>query len=169
LAQLLDGRPVAHHAATTLGRIAFGNMIAVVGQNDLGLAAFGFETRRTVPDAPLSASIICGVTALLEVDCDACLIALADMPYVPEAHFRALMVACAGHATATNFAGRMTVPAVFSRELFPALLALSGDRGAAAMLSNAPHVTADPTWMTDIDTPADLVRLQTIGSLDDQA
>lgn len=165
LAQNLDGRPLAHHAAATLAGIAFGHAVAVVGANDLGLARFGFGLCRVAPGLPLSASIVCGVSALADADCDACLIALADMPRVPEAHFRALMATHAHDSTATSCGGRATVPAMFARSMFASLATLTGDRGAAALLAGASCTIADPTWMIDVDTPADLARLQGAESL----
>ena len=91
-------------------------------------------------------------------DVEACLIALADMPLVPPAHFKALAEAAnAGPASlvATNLAGRGRVPALFGRSHFDALQALEGDRGAAGFLRGASNVDCDPALLADFDRPED--------------
>lgn len=159
LSQPLAGWPLVHHAARTLSQIGFGERIAVVGSTDLDIARFGFRLVESGDNAPMSMSIKRGVTAALESDCDACLIALADMPLVPESHFRTLLDAHGGSITATVCDGVRTVPAVFSRDTFPLLNALTGDRGAVSLLSAASAVPAKAAWMQDVDTREDLDRL----------
>lgn len=89
------------------------------------------------------------------------LVVLADMPFVQPATYRRLAEALATGAVAVRpvHAGRPGNPAGFARSLFPRLLALAGDRGAAALLTG-PEVQAiavdDPGIHRDIDTPADL-------------
>jgi molybdenum cofactor cytidylyltransferase len=161
LSQPLAGWPLAHHAAHTLSQISFGERVAVVGPVDLDISRFGFRLVESADNAPMSKSIERGVAAVLESDCDACLIALADMPLVPENHFRALLDAHEGRFTATDYNGVRTVPAVFSRDTFPLLSALTGDRGAVSLLSEAKAVPAEAAWMQDVDTRDDLDRLRT--------
>jgi molybdenum cofactor cytidylyltransferase len=82
------------------------------------------------------------------------LVTLADMPFVPESHLRA--VARAGVLTASSNGIATMPPALFSRENWPDLLATSGDRGGAALLGSARVVAIDPAYLRDIDTAADL-------------
>jgi molybdenum cofactor cytidylyltransferase len=160
LLQSLNGEPLAHHAARTLSTIAFAHRVAVIGSTDLDLADFGFTTILAPPLAPMSGSIACGIEAIAGLDCDACLIALADMPLIPVRHFIALLDAHDDQVTATGNGALKTVPAIFSRAMFPALRALEGDRGAVGLLSAAPVVEAESRWMADVDTRFDLIRIQ---------
>lgn len=108
----------------------------------------------------MSASIACGVRMAEATDCDACLIALADMPLIPESHFRALLQGFDGDVVATQAGDRKMVPALFGRALFPQLCALGGDRGASAMLRHSTSVSIDPATARDVDAPSDIEKLQ---------
>jgi molybdenum cofactor cytidylyltransferase len=94
------------------------------------------------------------------IDCDACLIALADMPLIPESHFRALLHAYKSDVVATQAGERIMVPALFGRPQFPQLCALSGDRGASSMLRHATLVSIHPAVVCDVDVPFDIEKLQ---------
>jgi molybdenum cofactor cytidylyltransferase len=66
-------------------------------------------------------------------------------------------------AAAPTFAGRTGHPVAFSASLFPALLALNGDRGARAVLDllgdRLVLVPApDDGVLYDVDKPGDLTR-----------
>jgi molybdenum cofactor cytidylyltransferase len=65
--------------------------------------------------------------------------------------------------TASLYAGRSGVPAVFSSELLPALLASQGDRGARDLIrARAAEVQAIP-WPPgelDLDSPEDLTAIE---------
>jgi molybdenum cofactor cytidylyltransferase len=158
LAWPFRGRPLGEHAAAMLAAIPFAARIAVTGPSSLDLAALGFDCRRAPADAPMSVSLKTGIAAAAKTDCDACLIALADMPLVPPAHIGALLAAHAGALTATLSGDIRMVPALIARSLFPSIAALTGDQGARALLREAPGVEAPPAWLVDIDTPADAAR-----------
>lgn len=160
LLQPLAGEPLAHHSAKALAAMPFARRIAVVGEIPLKVERFGFVPVKAPAGAPLSISIATGVAAAEEIDCDACLIALADMPLIPTAHFRTLLTAHRGDATATAALGRNMVPALFARKLFYNLRHLAGDRGAFHLLLEANTVDADPDWIADIDTPDQLAVVQ---------
>ena len=157
LAWPFRGRPLGEHAAAMLASVPFAAHIAVTGPSAVDLAALGFDCRAAPPDAPMSVSLKLGIAAVAETDCDACLIALADMPLVPAAHIAALLAAHHGALTATLSGETRMVPALIARSAFPLIAALSGDQGARALLRDAPGVTAPPAWLVDIDTPADAV------------
>jgi len=64
-----------------------------------------------------------------------------------------------GSITATRYGGRLGVPAVFSSDFFPELLAVAGDRGAREILErHARQVRAVdfPGGELDLDTPEQL-------------
>ncbi|MDB5676398.1 MAG: nucleotidyltransferase family protein [Sphingomonas bacterium] len=157
LATPFRGRPLGEHAAAMLAALPFAAHIAVTGPSAVDLAALGFDCRRAPGDAPMSVSLKLGIAAAAEGDCDACLIALADMPLVPAAHIRALLAAHDGALTATLSGDIRMVPALIARSAFPLIAALGGDQGARALLRDAPGVAAPPAWLVDIDTPGDAV------------
>lgn len=158
LALAFRGQPLGLHAAAMLAAIPFAAHIAVTGPSAVDLAAPGFDCRAAPPGAPMSLSLKLGVAAAAELDCDACLIMLADMPLVPAAHIRALLAAHDGALTATLSGSTRMVPALISRAAFPLVATLTGDQGARALLRDAPGVAAPPAWLIDIDTPEDAAR-----------
>lgn len=156
LAAPLGGVPLALHAATTLASIPFARRIVVCADPlPVDWAPLGFEAVCATGERRLSASIAAGIAALRASDCTACLIALADMPFVPRVHFEALAVRDEP-VVATGAGGRGMVPALFGRESWDALASLSGDEGARTLLRGAPRVEAATDWLIDIDTAADL-------------
>lgn len=157
LAAELAGKPLARHAADRLAGLPFTRRIAVCSGTTPDLP--GFERIELVPaDAPLSRSIAIGIAAL--GDEVAAMIALADMPLVPVAHFAALLAGFDGDAVASKVGSVTMVPAMFGALHFEALQHLAGDRGAGALLRNAPTVDLDPALALDVDTTDDLARAE---------
>lgn len=94
----------------------------------------------------------------------ALLLLAADMPRVSEATLRRLVDACApGIPSAVQHPdGHPGIPACFPRDWFAALQGLGGDRGAGALLRDAPkaRVIAVPAGeLADVDTRQDLEKL----------
>ena len=161
LAAMLAGKPLACHAADRLAALPFARHIAICSDDTPNLP--GFERiMLSPPGAPLSRSIATAVAALQTET--AALIALADMPLVPTAHFTALLSAFDGDRVASGVAGHCMVPAMFGSQHFDVLSTLQGDRGAGALLRDGPVVTLDPQLALDIDTQGDLMLAeQTLG------
>ena len=157
LAQPFDGEPLGLRAARTLAGVGFGRLVAVVADDSVDYARAGFQTVRNAPGSPMSSSLRLGIAACAEWE--ACLVALADMPLVPAAHFAALAAAHEGAVTATLLDGEPVVPAVFGAAEFGRLMALEGDHGAQRLLGRAKGVAAEAEWLADVDTPEDLARL----------
>lgn len=89
------------------------------------------------------------------------IVALGDMPFVKPATIAALAAALADGAqiAAPVYGGQRGNPVGFGPLHLPALLALRGDHGARAILSNHPVTLVsvdDPGILRDIDLPADL-------------
>jgi molybdenum cofactor cytidylyltransferase len=110
----------------------------------------------------LSTSIVSAVEAL-EHCADAVLIVLADQVAITEDHLQALLDNFDGQtAVATEYAGSVGPPAIFSRAQFAALRDLRGDGGAKQlMMSTAFPVQTihfEPAAV-DIDTRDDLSRV----------
>jgi molybdenum cofactor cytidylyltransferase len=162
----LRGRPLVHHIADTLSQIGFKEHIAVVGSADLNITRFGFRPVRSEIDAPMSSSIKNGVVAVDPASA-ACMIVLADMPLIPKSHFCRLLDSHQGNVTATVSDGVRSVPAIFSRDMFSLLNALTGDRGAASLLSTGTAISGEPEWLKDFDTREDFERLPSTFSTPD--
>ena len=92
--------------------------------------------------------------------CDAVLIALADMPFVPREQLCALIDAYRGpEASVCSSDGNARMPpAIFGKAHLPSLATLSDDVGARPLLKNAKKLECPPEWLVDIDTPDALAR-----------
>ena len=106
----------------------------------------------------LGTSIAIGMDVLIgKPGIAACLIVLADQPFITEAYLNTMVAASdANTIIASNYNGKAGVPCIFPRRFFPDLLQLQEDRGASRLLNTlSTHVqileaTAD---LRDIDTP----------------
>ncbi len=89
------------------------------------------------------------------------LVMLVDQYAVDEAWLRSLLALADAHPqrmVASHYDGLRGVPAVFPRNVFPALAALRGDQGARALLrdENHPIDFTAPQAPGDVDTPAQM-------------
>ena len=114
----------------------------------------------------MAASLKAGV-ASLDPGSEGAFVFLGDMPHIPAEVTAGLAVAVAAgaRAAAPSFAGQRGHPVLFASVLYPALLALSGDRGAASVLAGlgdglALVAAASDGVLFDVDQPADLNLLQ---------
>ena len=160
LAALLAGKPVARHAADCLRAMPFAAYIAVIGPETPPLP--GFTTiLLDPPGAPQSRSMALGIAAAQACGATAALVALADMPLVPRRHFEAMLAQFDGDRLTSHSSGTPTgtamPPAMFGAQHFTALTALSGDRGAGALLRDAPMLTLPDHAAIDIDHLSDMV------------
>jgi molybdenum cofactor cytidylyltransferase len=110
----------------------------------------------------MGASLRAGIGGL-PADTEAVFVFLGDMPRIPTAILAPLAEAVMSGATAAApvFQGRRGHPAVFSRALFPQLLASTGDQGARDVLKSLGDglrliQAPDNGILVDIDTPGDL-------------
>ena len=155
LAAKLHGRALAHHAAATLSALNFQQKVAVVGNDDFGLSAFGFTPVAIAP-TDQSASLSAGVSAVLPLHPRAIMVALADMPFVSEAHFRGLVEQFDGQCIASTDGNHAMPPALFGPCHFDALVQAKGDKGARTILRDAPLIHAPAGDLIDIDTAEQL-------------
>jgi molybdenum cofactor cytidylyltransferase len=159
----LFGKPLVIHAATALRALPFQHRI-IVGSSaviDLNIEGFG-SVKREFAGAPQSRSIALGVEAAMKLGCDAIMVALADMPFIPQSHFAALMAAFSGSGSiiASQSGQAIMPPALFGQQHFEALAGLSGDQGARALLERAETISLPSGADIDIDTQDDLARLK---------
>lgn len=169
LRQMLPhGECMAVSAAKNLIQ-AVPDVIAVVKHDDAVLATLfakeGLQVVFCPPDAnSMATSLITGVLALQQLSAKACVIALADMPFI-----KVHTIATVAHAVQPggivipSYHGQRGHPVAFAREYFADLCAIQGDQGARAVVQqHAEHVTVlpceDAGILQDIDTPAMLAQ-----------
>jgi molybdenum cofactor cytidylyltransferase len=75
---------------------------------------------------------------------DALLVLVCDQPDLTTDHLNALLALAGDRAVASGYAGTAGVPAIIPRAIFPALAALTGDRGARGLLGDAIVVPWEP-------------------------
>jgi molybdenum cofactor cytidylyltransferase len=117
----------------------------------------------------IASSIHAGVNALngIESTVSGALILSCDQPRLTAAHLRTLTESFTAQTkpciVASAYAGVHGIPAIFPRSAFPDLLALSGDKGARALLVKPPRpliVVPFEGGEVDIDEPGDLAELE---------
>lgn len=147
----LAGAPLLRFASSALLHARLDHRICV-GRN-----VDGFDY---IPAAGgQSASLRAGVMAAVVLGADRVVIALADMPFVDSALIDAVVAACPDDGASAAWDGVAMPPACFAAPMFPALLSLSGDRGAGSLLHAASLVPAVGK-LFDIDTPDDLATAE---------
>lgn len=157
----LHGLPLGLHAARTLAHLPFAARIAVTREGGPDFAGYGFEpVINPDPANGQSSSLHLGIAAAREVQPQAILVALADMPRVSLAHFLSLLSSFDAHSPSVgSTAGEYPCPpALFGAALFPTLEGLRGDIGARALLRDAQLIPASPHELADFDNPDDLGR-----------
>jgi molybdenum cofactor cytidylyltransferase len=130
-------------------------------------AARAFDPRIRIVHAAghaegMGASLRTGIASLAP-DASAAFVFLGDMPRVPPGVLGAMAEALAAGAPAAApiFQGRRGNPVLLGRELFPSLLALTGDEGARRILQGLGERLAlveapDDGVLFDVDRPSDL-------------
>lgn len=157
LAAELDGKPVLRHAADMLRALPFAAHIAVIGSATPDPGDYA-TVLLDPPDAPQAQSLALGIGAARDTGARAVLVALADMPLVPAEHITALIAAFDGDRIGSRGAAAVMPPALFGARHFDTLCALPGDRGAGALLRDAPCLPLSTDQELDIDRPEDLAR-----------
>lgn len=112
-------------------------------------------------DGGQSDSLKRGLARAIELNADRVLLSLADMPHITAEVLNRLLAVSSQVAACQNQQGPHTVPALFSRELFPELMQLTGDRGARSLLRSRTGLeTIEITEFQafDVDVQTDLNR-----------
>lgn len=182
------GRPkqLLTYGGRTLLRNAAGTAVASVCRPILVvLGAYADQLQSEIDDLPVQAvvnewwaegmgsSIRAGLEALEHGDregaAEAVVLMLCDQPFVMAAVINDLVTAFRSSGKgiiASEYGGTVGVPALFGREYFAELAALSGAAGARQIIAaHASEVVRVPfpKGTTDIDTPEDYLQLQQRG------
>jgi molybdenum cofactor cytidylyltransferase len=162
---LLDGAlATAFAAPARTVTVAWGADARVVAAAEAFAARTGQAARLRLVHAERHAEgmaeTLKAAIASLPADSDGAFVFLGDMPRVPPAVLPDLAGAVAGgaRAAAAVFDGQRGHPVLFSASLFPRLMTLGGDRGAAAVLAElgpglALVATTDDGVLFDVDRP----------------
>lgn len=167
LLEIVDGEPLLRRTANAAlqGLVERVHVVMQPENANRDAALEGLDVNRIIStewQEGMAASIRAGVAGLSE-DCDAVIIALADMPEVTAAHLDRLAAAydvgegreiC--RAVAAD--GTPGLPVLFGRRFFETLASLQGDRGARDVVKDASEFLVDvPTEgqgaVIDLDTP----------------
>ncbi|MES2058799.1 MAG: NTP transferase domain-containing protein [Pseudomonadota bacterium] len=158
-------QPLAFHVVTALEDMPFLARFAITSGTKLDFARRGYTViANESVEGDLSSSLRLGVAAARDLDADAVVIALADMPRVTAGHLYNLLDAADGPnaVVASSDGVQPRPPAVFGADQFSALLALEGDSGARDMVLGGKHVVAPANELLDVDTPEDLDYLRAL-------
>lgn len=118
--------------------------------------------------AGMGDNLALGARHLQQMDVDALVVALADMPRVARSTLQQLKAQASSSTIVVPCVGaRRGHPVLFGRNHFAALAALGGDEGARAVLAvNASSIvmlqTHDSGVIDDVDTPEDWQRIQAL-------
>ncbi len=171
--QLLDwgGRPLVRVAAEHALAAQVERVVVVVGAaREQVVAALAGLPLEIVVNADYAAgqstSLRAGIGAL-PPEIAAALVLLGDQPFVTPSILNTLIAAWRASAApivAPIYRGQRGNPVLFSRALFPDLLAVEGDQGARGVLAaNRDLIEGvpfdDDAPLADIDTPEEYARL----------
>jgi CTP:molybdopterin cytidylyltransferase MocA len=156
------GAPLVTHAAAAMAALPLGHRLAVTADARVASLLPGFRLVAANPAGLQSDSLKAGLRAAEALGADLVLVALGDMPLVTVGTLSAVLAAARAEGVAAAVDGDLvTPPAGFTADRFPALMALSGDRGAGALLRDLPAAARVPApgLLADIDTEGDLAVL----------
>ncbi|MFB6105169.1 MAG: NTP transferase domain-containing protein [Halobacteriaceae archaeon] len=162
----VDGDPVVVRAARTLCSAPIEACLAVLGHQAerVGPALADLPIETTVNpeyEAGQATSVRRGVEWAMDVDADAAVLALGDMPWVTPETYEVVIDAYHDGAeiVVPEYHGDRGNPVLFDATHFPALANVSGDSGGRQLFASH-DVTRipveDPGVCRDVDEPADL-------------
>jgi molybdenum cofactor cytidylyltransferase len=164
----LAGKPLLVRAVEAALASPAWPVVVVVGANSDAIRATLARWPVLLTENPawaegMASSIRAGIATLGQFSraLDGALIALCDQPAFSADTIAQLVAAqrTTGRSiVAAHYAGRHGAPALFLREHFPTLAALTGEEGARTLLNGQPERIAAvdlPALALDLDTPAD--------------
>lgn len=117
-------------------------------------------------DRGMGATLAFGMNHISNLNWNACMICLADMPFIRESTYRELAEAAApDRIVVPSFEGKLGNPVIFGRDYFPELLNVSGDAGGKPVIKRHQSsvlelALSDPAILADVDTPEELQSYQ---------
>lgn len=164
----IQGEPLVKRAAETVLQSSAWPVIVVLGANAETIRPTLARLPVMIADNPawaegMAASVRAGMTMLQQFSrsLDAVVIALCDQPAFSAEVIEQLVSAQRRDGrsiVAAHYGDRNGAPALFLREHFPALTALTGEEGARQLLNGNPSIVTPvdiPQLSFDLDTPED--------------
>lgn len=155
------GKPLGRWALDAAEETGLRPGIVVMGPDGASFARDWTQVLNPDPEAGLGSSLAIAVSMARAGGRTSLLVLLADMPLVAPSHLRDLVARPAPVAT-RHRDGRPGVPAVLDEDLMSRAAVLTGDRGAAPLLGEAPLIDAPPGSLRDVDTPEDLAEVERV-------
>jgi molybdenum cofactor cytidylyltransferase len=171
----LDGESLLHRTVRTAGEAGCDPIFVVLGYEAERMRQ-EIADLRAMPvinpdwESGMASSLRCGVEGLMKRDplpwrvlvllCDQAKLSVEILSRLIQTSARTNSV-----ITASNYAGRLGVPAIFHESLYLDLLEVKGDQGARAVILQHVNQTSTVEFSegaVDIDTPQDLAVLRTI-------
>ncbi|MEM1362210.1 MAG: nucleotidyltransferase family protein [Pseudomonadota bacterium] len=157
----LLGKPLVLHAAEALQGIDANHQFVVTQSEAVARLLPLYEhVAPTGAEPQQSDSLKAGIDAVLRLGADRVVVTLGDMPFVTTNLIQAICDRAHQDCAAAAYdGGHVLPPACFPQSQFADLMALTGDRGAGALLRKLPQtalVTAEAMELVDIDTKEDL-------------
>ena len=158
----LDGQSLGRHVAARFAGWDWAHK-RVVARPPLAdaNAALGYTVVEPLPGNGLGDNLALGAG---DIEAEAVLVLLADMPFVSKVHVRGLLDAATSTASVvcTRTVEVRSPPVLIGRDHFAGLRALKGDTGARALFAaagtNLVDIDAPPELTADIDTLDDFDR-----------
>ena len=161
----VEGAPLAQWTLDVLSPLPFARRVVVSQWPEVrALAERSSFLALDNPQAAegIAASVRSGTRAM--EDLDGVLFAVCDQPHLNTLSIEKLLNCFQSHENAIcalSFAGQRGNPVVFPSELFPALLALTGDRGGGQVIRAHPEQLvlvecSSPRELMDVDRAEDL-------------
>jgi molybdenum cofactor cytidylyltransferase len=167
----IDGRPLLQHVLDRIADAGLTDVVVVLGDDAAAVeAAIAWRSERRIvnedPARGLSSSVRLGIEDVARRDdVDAALVVLGDQPALAVSTIRTLLAAPLDDARpirAPGYEDGGRNPVLIGRAAFPAVDALTGDRGLGPWIAAHPDLVQEvPIGGTnpDVDTRADLVAL----------
>ncbi len=164
-----DNTPLLVRLAANALAAALSPVIVVLGAN----ASVVRESLASLPvqvvenadwQSGMASSIQTGLRALADDPSPAVVLLACDQPAVTTQHLKALVTRFTSESkrVASAYAGVHGIPAVWPRSDWPAMMALSGDRGARSLLDGSEAVVPLAHGELDVDTPQDLAAWRAV-------
>jgi molybdenum cofactor cytidylyltransferase len=167
----LDGRPMLHAVLSRAVEVAGHSVSVVLGANAAVLAPLLSHSPAAIVinrdwESGMASSIRAGL-ARIPGTVDGVMILLADQPAVTTEDLRRLAGSWrrqTDYIAVAQYSGTVGVPAIFPQWCLRELAELRGDRGAQSLLARHSDRLVRvpmPSAATDIDTPEDLLSIET--------
>lgn len=168
LLEPVDGKPILRHATEAIAGGPLNRVTVVVGHEAGRIRGTVEDLDVTIRENDtygegLSTSLRTGLVHALEVDSDAAVIALGDMPWVETTTYELLVDAYergVADILVAAYEGQPGNPVLFDDKHFEDLLEIDGDVGGRQLLTESNGAVAietnDKGVLRDVDSPRDI-------------